>query len=64
MATSEERLVLNVEECATKLGVSPNLVRKMLKHGKLPYIKAGDRWLIPIAALEKMLAEVPAGAKQ
>ena len=58
---AKEKLTYSVEETAERLGIAPNTVRRMLKKGQLPSIKAGDRWLIPVAALTKLLET--AGAK-
>lgn len=56
-----EKLAISVDECAERLGIAPTTVRRMLKKGELPSIKAGDRWLIPVSALNRMLES--AGAK-
>ncbi len=64
---SEEKRVLNPEQAAKELGIGRNLVYRLLRNKTLPHIKAGDRYLIPVSALEKWLAEcgqgTPAAAK-
>jgi len=50
-----EKKVLNVKEVAEALTLSTKTVYKMLHENKLPYIIAGDKYLIPIAAFERYL---------
>lgn len=56
-----EKRVLTTIECAKELGLCQRTIYKMLKEGKLPYIKAGDKYLIPVVALDRYLAN--AGSK-
>jgi excisionase family DNA binding protein len=51
-----EKRVLTVEELARELGISRNLAYKQVREGKIFSIKCGDRYLIPVAALEKLLS--------
>ncbi len=48
--------VLTVEELAKALGISRNLAYKQVREGKIYSIRCGDRYLIPIKALEKLLS--------
>lgn len=48
--------VLTVAELARELGISRNLAYKQVREGKIYSIKCGDRYLIPIKALEKLLS--------
>jgi excisionase family DNA binding protein len=50
------RLALGVQEVADALGVSRELVRQMIRTGKLPSVKLGRRRLISRKALERFLA--------
>ena len=52
-----ERKVLTVDEVADKLGICSQLVRRQIKKGIIPCVKVGDRYLIPIVAFERWLAE-------
>ena len=52
-----ERKVLTVDEVADKLGICSQLVRRQIKKGVIPCVKVGDRYLIPIVAFERWLAE-------
>ena len=52
-----ERKVLTVDEVAGKLGICSQLVRRQIKKGIIPCVKVGDRYLIPIVAFERWLAE-------
>lgn len=58
-----ERLVLTVPEAGAKLGISRAQSYLMVKRGVLPTIKLGRRIVVPIAALEKMLANAGTIAK-
>jgi len=51
-----EKRVLTVEELARELGISKNLAYKQVREGKIYSIKCGDRYLIPIKALDKLLS--------
>lgn len=51
-----ERLTLTVDEAAERLGLSRPVAYQAVKRGEIPVIRIGRRILIPIAALEKMLA--------
>jgi len=53
----KERKVLTVDEVAEKLGICSQLVRRQVKKGVIPCVKVGDRYLIPIVAFERWLAE-------
>lgn len=57
----KEKLTLTVEEAAEVLGISRPTAYEAIKTGALPYIRIGRRIIIPIAALEKLLAN--AGSK-
>lgn len=54
-ATIEKRLCITVEEAAEMLGISRNFAYELRRQKKLPYVQFGKRYLIPRAALEKML---------
>ena len=53
----KQRKVLTVNEVADKLGICSQLVRRQIKKGVIPCVKVGDRYLIPIVAFERWLAE-------
>lgn len=44
------RKFYSVNEKAAVYGVSPSLIRKLIKDGKIPHIRVGERILIPIEA--------------
>jgi excisionase family DNA binding protein len=50
-----DKRVLTTVEVAKELGVCRKTIYQMLHKGQLPYIKAGDKYLIPIAALDRYL---------
>jgi excisionase family DNA binding protein len=51
----KEKNVLTVEDLAKELGISRNLVYRQVRSGKIYSIKLGDRYLIPLKTLEKLL---------
>lgn len=51
-----QRLTMSVKEAAILIGISYNAAYESAKKGELPTVKFGRRILVPIAALEKMLA--------
>ena len=50
-----DRATLRVEEVCTILDLSESLVRKLIKRGELPVIRAGKRVLVSRAALDRWL---------
>jgi excisionase family DNA binding protein len=50
-----ERQTLKIEEAAKVLGISRNTAYDAVKSGQLPTVKIGRRFLVPKAALERML---------
>ena len=60
-SSDEPRLPLGVKEVADALGVSRELVKQMIRTGKLPSVKLGRRRLISRKALERFLAGGDAG---
>jgi len=51
-----EKRVLTTVEVAKELGLCRKTIYEMLHRGELPYIKAGDKYLIPTTALDRYLA--------
>ncbi|MFC2122458.1 helix-turn-helix domain-containing protein [Bacteroidota bacterium] len=51
-----DRLVYSVEEAAERLGLSRPSAYLAVKRGQIPCIRIGRRLLIPISALEILLA--------
>ena len=50
----EERKMLTVKEAAAKVhGITEYRIREMIREGKLPYMKAGKKFLIPEDAVMK-----------
>ena len=60
MATRE---TLTIEEAAQRLGIGRRLAYDAARRGELPVIRIGRRILVPVMALDAMLAvEVEPGA--
>lgn len=57
----EEKVVLTVEEAAELLKISRPSAYQAVQRGEIPVIRIGRRILVPVAALEKLLAT--AGSK-
>lgn len=45
------------EELVALLGVSKNVVYRMLHAGKIPSIRAGKRFVVPVRALQRLLED-------
>ena len=57
MATrQEDRLTCTVPEAAKKLGIGLSLAYLSASRGDIPTIRIGGRILVPLKALEKLLA--------
>ena len=53
--------VLTIEAAGKRLGLSRPSAYLAAKRGQIPVIKIGRRLLVPVAALEKMLANAGSG---
>jgi len=52
----ERRLTVRVPEAAKMLGISRSVAYEAVSRGEIPSVKIGRRVLIPVAALERLLA--------
>ena len=52
-----ERKTVSVTEAARQIGIGRNLAYEAIRRGEIPSIKIGKRLLVPVTALERMLAE-------
>ena len=52
-----DRRALSVREVAARLGVSEWLIEKAIRNGTLASVKLGARRLIPVDAVEELLAQ-------
>jgi excisionase family DNA binding protein len=52
-----EPLTLNGKQVAQRLGISPERAYAAIHAGQIPTIMLGGRKVVPVAALERMLAE-------
>jgi len=53
--SSEEKIVLTVEEAGRLLGLSRPTAYQAVATGEIPSIRIGRRILVPVAALTKLL---------
>ena len=54
---ADGRRAYSMRETAARLGVSVWLIKKAVRDGTLPSVKLGDRRLIPVDAVEELLAQ-------
>jgi excisionase family DNA binding protein len=59
-AKKREPLVVTVKEAGKRLGISEERAYAAAAAGQIPTITLGKRRAVPVAALERMLAEVKA----
>jgi hypothetical protein len=55
--TKEKKLTMSVPEAGTILGISPNAAYQAACRGEIPCIQIGRLKRVPVAAMERMLAE-------
>ena len=49
---SQSRICMSPAETSEALGISKSMIYKLLRENKLPCVKVGKRYLIPISELE------------
>ncbi|MDA8204258.1 MAG: helix-turn-helix domain-containing protein [Chloroflexi bacterium] len=52
----QQRQTLTVDEAAKVLGIGRNSAYEAVRRGDLPVIRLGRRYVVPHAALERLLA--------
>jgi len=52
-----ERQTMTVEEAAQVLGIGRSSAYEAVRRGELPVIRIGRRYVVPRAALERLLSE-------
>jgi excisionase family DNA binding protein len=57
--TTIEKKTVSIKEFATIMDVSQAHAWRLVKAGKVPSLRLGHRYCIPINAINKMLGEVP-----
>jgi excisionase family DNA binding protein len=57
MSAREEREkeTVTVDEAARRLGLGRNATYEAVRKGEVPAIRIGKRWLVPTAALDRLL---------
>lgn len=58
--TNDTKLTLTVEEAANLLGIGRQLAYDLVRTGRLPALRLGHRYVVPRAAIMRMLADVTA----
>jgi excisionase family DNA binding protein len=57
-ATQEQpRATMSIESAAKRLGIGRSAAYEAARNGQIPVIRIGKRLLVPIVAMERMLAE-------
>ncbi|MGA2530729.1 MAG: helix-turn-helix domain-containing protein [Acidimicrobiales bacterium] len=56
MPTPAEPQALNIGQAAHRLGVHRETLRAAIKRGEIPASRLGRRWLVPVSALDRLLA--------
>ena len=57
----DRRLALTISEAAVRLGVHRETLRAAIDRGEIPAVRLGRRWLVPIAAIDQLLADTGTG---
>ncbi len=52
-----ERLAVSVEEAGALLGIGRTSAWQMIARGELPVLRIGKRTVVPVKALQKLIAE-------
>ncbi len=58
-ATTPTRRAVSIRTAAEMYDVSADTIRAAIRSGQLDGRKAGSRWLIPLAALERWFESLP-----
>lgn len=64
MSTDTSRATVSVDEAARILGIGRSSAFGAVRRGDIPVLWIGRRVLVPLAVLERMLAEPPAAAPE
>ena len=52
----DDRQTITVEEAGRRLGISRNTAYMAVQRGEIPAIRIGRRLVVPVAALDRLLA--------
>ena len=55
---------LTISEAAERLGLHRLTLRAAIDRGEVPAVQIGRRWLVPVAAVERLASGQPAEGKQ
>jgi excisionase family DNA binding protein len=55
-STLANRRALTIAEAAKALGVHRNTLRAAIGRGEVPAARLGRRWLVPVAAVDRLLS--------
>ncbi len=60
MSTSlAPRHAVTIAEAARRLGVHRETLRGAIRRGEIPAARLGRRWLVPVAAIDRLVADDP-----
>ena len=57
ITATTDRVTYSVEEVARVLGIGRNTAYEAVRTGKIPALRIGRRYLIPVDALQRLLSE-------
>lgn len=58
MTSQPNPLLLDVSAASERLSIGETITKRLIADGKLESVKIGRRRLVPVAALEKFVAEL------
>ena len=53
---TDRRLTMSINEAAERLGICRNAAYEAARRGDIPVIRIGKRFLVPVAAFERLLS--------
>jgi excisionase family DNA binding protein len=57
LGEAAQRLTFSAEQAFAALGIGRTLGYRKIREGAIPAVRIGARWVVPKAALERMLTE-------
>ena len=60
--SERKKQTVTVAEASRRLGLGRNATYEAVRKGEVPAIRIGKRWLVPTAALDRLLGKAKVGA--